>query len=502
MSSKNPKYKKILTAIFVFSLILSVQLTAQDGESETPELPGPPGEPEQTRQTDTPEQAQPDFIPNQVTLNEPETDSGVSLGAALKAVSGDDEKVYEPISMSEISQLLWAGYGTINNDEQMRTVESVENGYPLDLHVITETNVFRYIPGTHKLEIVSTEDVRRKLMLATQKQRELLDSKTLITISASLEKVPNANATYKRKIAYIEAGRAAQNISLQAAAMNLASQSYQVMDLARVKSLLNLSYQAEPVVTIALSRMKNSSLPQDAETIEAAGSRQAQQQAQQEAQQQQQAAGSKPFQFVIIIPDDRVIEQDFFAVSEVLAASGARAEVASSTMEPIRGNWQATIVPTMLIRDIIVNEYDAFVLIGNAQTRNQYENEAMVIDIIREAYQARKLIGAVGRTPLILAYADIVENYRITGELSVRKQVENAGGIFTNSIVEVDEDFVTAIGTESANEYETAEGVLAVNRFTRSMLTLLQGKEPEGYGAGESRPRTIGGRDSDNGIAR
>ncbi|AQQ69702.1 intracellular protease, PfpI family [Limihaloglobus sulfuriphilus] len=499
MRLKNLTFNNILRVIFAFTLVLSIQLIAQNGDSETPSLPGPPSEPTRTSQpADQQEQTQPAPSPNQVTLNQPETDSAATLTSAFRSVAAKGEKVYEPIVMTEISQLLWAGYGTISNDQMLRPVESVENGYPLELHVVTESNVFRYIPQTHSLEIVSSEDVRRKLMLATQKQRELLDSKVLITISASLDKVPNANATYKRKIAYIEAGRAAQNISLQAAAMNLASQSYQVMDLSRVRSLLNLNFQAEPVITIALSRLKGSTAPEEAETIESAGSKQAQQQTQ---EQPQQPAKIEPFKFVIIVPNDRVIEQDFFAVTEVLASSGVKVEVASSTMETIRGNWQGSIVPTMLLRDIVVNDFDAFVLIGNSLVRNQFDNEPMVVNIIREAYRARKLIGAVGRTPLILAYADIIENYRITGELSVRKQVENAGGIFTNSIVEVDEDFVTAVGTESANEYETAEGVLAVNRFTRSMITLLQGKEPQGYGLGESQPRSRRQREMDNSIA-
>ncbi|MGQ9622847.1 MAG: DJ-1/PfpI/YhbO family deglycase/protease [Candidatus Caldatribacteriaceae bacterium] len=70
----------------------------------------------------------------------------------------------------------------------------------------------------------------------------------------------------------------------------------------------------------------------------------------------------------------------------------------------------------------------------------------VVTNLIREMYQQGKLIGALSRGPWVLISADIVRGKRITGLISLRDDVNNAGGEFVDAPVVVDGNIVTARG--------------------------------------------------------
>jgi len=72
----------------------------------------------------------------------------------------------------------------------------------------------------------------------------------------------------------------------------------------------------------------------------------------------------------------------------------------------------------------------------------------VVLNLVREFYQEGKLVGAISRGPWVLVSADIVRGKRIAGLVSIKDDVNNAGGDFTNSPVMVDGNIITAQGPD------------------------------------------------------
>ncbi|MEN3202260.1 MAG: DJ-1/PfpI/YhbO family deglycase/protease [Atribacterota bacterium] len=70
----------------------------------------------------------------------------------------------------------------------------------------------------------------------------------------------------------------------------------------------------------------------------------------------------------------------------------------------------------------------------------------VVTNLVREMYQQGKLIGALSRGPWVLISADIVRGKRLTGLISLRDDVNNAGGEFVDAPVVVDGNIITARG--------------------------------------------------------
>lgn len=72
----------------------------------------------------------------------------------------------------------------------------------------------------------------------------------------------------------------------------------------------------------------------------------------------------------------------------------------------------------------------------------------VVLNLVKEFYQGGKLVGTISRGPWVLVSADIVRGKRITGLFSIRDDVNNAGGDFTDSPVVVDGNIITARGPD------------------------------------------------------
>ncbi len=72
----------------------------------------------------------------------------------------------------------------------------------------------------------------------------------------------------------------------------------------------------------------------------------------------------------------------------------------------------------------------------------------VVLNLVREFYQGGKLVAAISRGPWVLVSADIVRGKRIAGLVSIKDDVNNAGGDFTDLPVMVDGNIITAQGPD------------------------------------------------------
>ncbi len=103
-----------------------------------------------------------------ITLPEPRKDGEMSVEAALLQRHSVREYSGDPLTLVELSQLLWAAQG-ITHSRGMRTAPSAGALYPLELYVVVgrvdglEKGLYRYRIGDHDLQEVSREDLRGDL---------------------------------------------------------------------------------------------------------------------------------------------------------------------------------------------------------------------------------------------------------------------------------------------------------------------------------------------------
>lgn len=181
-----------------------------------------------------------------IALPSPRTDGDVSLEDALARRRSVRELSGEQLSRAEIGQLLWAAQG-LTDAQGRRTSPSAGALYPLELYAVTAEGVFHYLPTGHAIERTAAGDVRSRLRAAALDQAPVGEAALVVVIAA----VPARTAAKygperARRYVDLEAGHAAQNLLLEAVALDLAAVPIGAFDDDAVARVLNLPAGTEP----------------------------------------------------------------------------------------------------------------------------------------------------------------------------------------------------------------------------------------------------------------
>ena len=145
----------------------------------------------------------------------------------------------DPLPVATIGQLLWAGQGVTSPDGK-RAAPSAGALYPLELYVVTASQVLHYLPDGHRAETRAVPDLRPGLTAAAFGQPHVGAAPAIIIVAAVPARTQRKYGTRAEAFAQLEAGHAAQNILLQAAARGLAAVPVGSLDPARATVTLAL----------------------------------------------------------------------------------------------------------------------------------------------------------------------------------------------------------------------------------------------------------------------
>ena len=158
-----------------------------------------------------------------VPLPAPQMESTVSLEEALSGSNTTGHYTELPLAASDISQLLWAAQG-INEEEGNSTTPSISSTYPLVLYLIIgnvtdlKSGSYLYIPAEHELAVIKEDNLIEETGLLSDQTTK---SAAYIIIAADFEGTTDGFSEDAERFCYLEAGRAAQNIYLQATALGI-----------------------------------------------------------------------------------------------------------------------------------------------------------------------------------------------------------------------------------------------------------------------------------------
>jgi SagB-type dehydrogenase family enzyme len=198
-----------------------------------------------------------------IKLPSPQYNSNMSVEKALQMRRSIRAFSDEPLTIKEVSQLLWATQG-VTDERGFRTSPSAGALYPLEVYIATGNvtdladGVYKYNPYGHEIEKVLNGDKRTELFQAALKQVSVKHSALVIVISAIYERT---TAKYgKRGIRYVhmEAGHAAQNVFLQSVSLGLGMVVIGAFQDSKVSEVLKMSQKEKPLYIIPVGRIGKS----------------------------------------------------------------------------------------------------------------------------------------------------------------------------------------------------------------------------------------------------
>ena len=194
-----------------------------------------------------------------IALPEPRIQGEVSLEAVLAARRSVRRFSASPVTLAEVGQLLWAAQG-ITSPNGFRTAPSAGALYPLEVHVIAgdveglPSGIYRYQPVGHDLMRRIEGDHRRALEDAALSQAAIGEAPVVLAIAAVESRTRGKYGRRASRYVRFEVGHAAQNVLLQAEALNLDAVVVGAFRDAAVDRVLRLSHGEVPLYLIAVGR--------------------------------------------------------------------------------------------------------------------------------------------------------------------------------------------------------------------------------------------------------
>ena len=184
-------------------------------------------------------QAHPARYGSPVPLPPPTTTGTISLEKAIGKRRSLRAFRPDPLPTAVIGQLLWAGQGVTSPDGK-RAAPSAGALYPLELYVVTPGRVLHYLPDGHRAQTRDATDLRPGLKAAAVGQSTITAAPAVIAMAADPGRLSHRYGAKTDEFVQIEVGHAAQNILLQAAALDLAAVPVGSLDPARAADTLAL----------------------------------------------------------------------------------------------------------------------------------------------------------------------------------------------------------------------------------------------------------------------
>jgi SagB-type dehydrogenase family enzyme len=200
-----------------------------------------------------------DLTNEKIKLPSPRYDSTTSVEKALLERRSVRDLRDEPLTINEVSQLLWAAQG-ITDSRGFRTAPSAGALYPLEVYMAIvnikgiSKGTYKYNPHKHELAKVKHGDVRNELTLAALGQYWIRKGAVVIVLSAVYERTTKKYGERGNRYVHMEVGHAAQNIYLQAQSLDLGTVVIGAFWDEAVRKVMNMPDEEHPLCIMPVGR--------------------------------------------------------------------------------------------------------------------------------------------------------------------------------------------------------------------------------------------------------
>ncbi len=198
-------------------------------------------------------------VMEEIKLTQPNLKGKLSLEEVLSKRRSIRDYKNEEISFEDFSQLLWSLQGVTDKLNGLRTAPSAGALYPLEVYAVVgnvkglKAGVYKYFPFSHSIKKVLDGDKRKDLANAALGQESIIEGAVSFVITAVYSRTTKKYSQRGERYVIMEVGHAAQNLLLQATALNLGAVPIGAFYDNKVKSVLKLN-EEEPLYIIPVGK--------------------------------------------------------------------------------------------------------------------------------------------------------------------------------------------------------------------------------------------------------
>jgi SagB-type dehydrogenase family enzyme len=192
-------------------------------------------------------------------LPSPDTRGKLSLEQAIAKRRSVRRFKAEPLTLEQISQLLWSAQG-ITGTGDGRATPSAGATYPLEVFIVVgehgspslAAGLYHYDAGNHSISLQQTGDLRQTLADTALGQSSIARCPVAMVICAVHPRTAYRYGRRGERYVHMEVGHVGQNVALQAVALGLGTVMVGAFEDEEVQKALKLEEQFKPLYIIPI----------------------------------------------------------------------------------------------------------------------------------------------------------------------------------------------------------------------------------------------------------
>jgi len=180
------------------------------------------------------------ILPSPLRRGRLSLEEALALRRSVREISSRD------LTVGQVGQLLWAAQGE-TDPEGRRTAPSAGGLHALETYAATRDGLARYVPAQHALAPLQGADLRAELQAAAFDQGVVGVAPLVIVLTGVVARCEVKYGERAARYMHLEAGHAAQNVLLEATALDLVTRPVGSFDDERVRAVLRASALETPL---------------------------------------------------------------------------------------------------------------------------------------------------------------------------------------------------------------------------------------------------------------
>lgn len=196
-----------------------------------------------------------------IQLPSPEFKSTTSLEEAILKRRSIRDYTKEPLSIKEVSQILWSAQGITDEASGLRSAPSAGATFPLEVYLVVsnvkdlKAGLYKYNPFNNTLKLLAEGDKRFDIANAALKQGSIEKSAAIVILTAVYERTSVRYGNRTERYVNMEIGHAGQNIYLQAVSLGLGTVMIGAFNDEALKKVLSLPVNEFPLAIYPIGKI-------------------------------------------------------------------------------------------------------------------------------------------------------------------------------------------------------------------------------------------------------
>jgi protease I len=151
---------------------------------------------------------------------------------------------------------------------------------------------------------------------------------------------------------------------------------------------------------------------------------------------------------VAILTENGFEEVELTSPKQELEAAGAKVDIVSPQKDKVKAwdhdHWSIELPVDVSIEDADANDYDALMIPGGVLNPDKMRLNEKCVEFAQQFLEAGKPVAAICHGPQLLIETGMISGRHMTSYPSVKTDLENAGAIWSDKEVIVDNGLVTS----------------------------------------------------------